>query len=87
MKYMKATYILPDRLIEELQDYIQGGYIYIPLKSENKKKWGEVSGLKEELKIRNMEIRNDYKRGKSMEELMNKYFLSEHSIKKIIYSK
>ena len=77
MKYIKANSILPISLIEELQNYIQGGYIYIPSRNENKKGWGELSGYKK--------IRMDYKHGKSLEELSKSYFLSIHSIKKIIY--
>ena len=46
MKYIKANSILPISLIEELQNYIQGGYIYIPSRNVNKKGWGELSGYK-----------------------------------------
>ena len=85
MKYIKANSILPISLIEELQNYIQGGYIYIPSRNENKKGWGELSGYKREIEKRNKKIRIDYKHGKSLEELSKSYFLSIHSIKKIIY--
>lgn len=85
MKYIKANSILPISLIEELQNYIQGGYIYITSKNENKKGWGELSGYKREIEKRNKKIRMDYKHGKSLEELLKSYFLSIHSIRKIIY--
>lgn len=85
MKYIKANSILPISLIEELQNYIQGGYIYIPSKNENKKGWGELSGYKREIEKRNKKIRMDYKHGKSIEELSKSYFLSIHSIRKIVY--
>ena len=85
MKYVKANSILPISLIEELQNYIQGGYIYIPSKNENKKGWGELSGYKREIEKRNKKIRMDYKPGKSLEELSKSYFLSIHSIRKIVY--
>ena len=85
MKYIKANSILPISLIEELQNYIQGGYIYIPSRNENKKGWGELSGYKREIEKRNKKIRMDYKHGKSLEELSKSYFLSIHSIRKIIY--
>ena len=85
MKYIKANSILPISLIEGLQNYIQGGYIYIPSRNENKKGWGELSGYKREIEKRNKKIRMDYKHGKSLEELSKSYFLSIHSIKKIIY--
>lgn len=85
MKYIKAKSILPVPLIEELQNYVQGGYIYIPSKNENKKNWGELNGYKYEIEKRNEKIRIDYKRGSSVEELSKRYFLSIHSIRKIIY--
>ena len=85
MKYVKANSILPISLIEELQNYIQGGYIYIPSRNENKKGWGELSGYKREIEKRNKKIRMDYKHGKSLEELSKSYFLSIHSIRKIVY--
>ena len=31
MKYINANVILPEKLIEEIQKYIQGKYIYIPM--------------------------------------------------------
>ena len=37
MKYINASEILPDMLVEELQQYVQAGYIYIPAKDEQHK--------------------------------------------------
>lgn len=48
MKYLNAKLILPDALVKELQNYVQGGYIYIPVKQEQQKRWGEVSGYWQE---------------------------------------
>lgn len=42
MKYINAHAILPDMLVEELQKYIQAGYIYIPAKDDQHKSWGEL---------------------------------------------
>ena len=36
MRYEKAQDILPSNIIEILQQYMEGGYIYIPKKEENK---------------------------------------------------
>ena len=55
MRYEKAQDILPSNIIEILQQYMEGGYIYIPKKEENKKSWGENTTTKEELKKRNEE--------------------------------
>lgn len=46
MKYKKAQDILPQYMIDDLQQYIEGGYLYIPKKEENKKSWGENTNTK-----------------------------------------
>ena len=40
MRYQKANEILPVELVELIQDYIDGEYVYIPRKQENKKGLG-----------------------------------------------
>ena len=87
MKYIKADWCLPIALVEELQSYIQGGYIYVPSRKDSKKKWGELSGCRYEIEQRNRKIRKDYQQGKSVDELADIYYLSVHSIRKIIYEK
>ena len=87
MKYIKADSVLPIALVEELQSYIQSGYIYVPSRKDSKKKWGELSGCRYEIEQRNREIRKDYQQGKSVDELADIYYLSVHSIRKIIYEK
>ena len=67
MKYINANVILPEKLIKEIQKYIQGKYIYIPIKKENYKSWGAISGIKQEYKNRNKKIKNDYKQGISID--------------------
>jgi Mor family transcriptional regulator len=86
MKYEKAQNILPEDIIELIQEYIDGGYLYIPRKSDNKKSWGESSGTKVELKKRNIEIFNKYRQGLSVKELAKCYYLTENSIRRIIRS-
>ncbi len=87
MKYINAKEILPDVLVEELQKYVQAGYIYIPAKSEQHKSWGELSGYRKELERRNKAIIAEYQRGASIEKLADKYYLSVYAIRKIIYKK
>lgn len=87
MKYINAKDILPEHLIKTLQEYIQGGYIYIPSDNTCQKQWGEVSGYRQELDMRNSRIISDHKKGLSAECLSEKYHLSVYAIKKIIYRK
>lgn len=87
MKYISAKDSLPKALVEELQTYIQGGYIYVPALKEQPKRWGEVSGYRQELRERNHKIQLEYQKGTSIEALADHYCLSVHAIKKIIYQK
>ncbi|MCI9373895.1 MAG: hypothetical protein HFI52_10910 [Lachnospiraceae bacterium] len=87
MKYRNANEILPVMLVEELQKYVQAGYIYIPAKTEQHKSWGELSGCRKELDDRNKKIISDYKQGMSVENLADFYHLSVYAIRKIIYQK
>jgi Mor family transcriptional regulator len=84
MKYEKAQNILPEDVVELIQQYIDGGYLYIPRKCENKKAWGENSGIKNELKDRNVEVFNSYKKGSPIKILAEKYYLTEQTIRRII---
>ena len=53
MKYVKAIDVLPQEIIEIIQNYVDGEYLYIPRKNDNKKSWGEKSGIKNILKEMN----------------------------------
>lgn len=68
----------------ELQKYIQGQLIYIPKTKDNRAKWGELNGAKQMFSERNQQIYIQYKRGISIESLMERFHLSEESIRKII---
>lgn len=87
MKYINARVLLPEKLVKELQSYIQGGYIYVPTDQAQQKQWGEVSGYRQELLQRNQTIIEEYQRGISMDRLAEKYCLSVYAIRKIIYQK
>ena len=87
MKYLNAQVILPDALVKELQTYVQGEYIYVPVEQKQQKRWGEVSGYRQELKQRNQQIKEEYQNGISMECLSEKYCLSVYAVRKIIYQK
>lgn len=51
MKYINARTLLPASLVKELQQYIQGGYLYVPAEEASRRGWGEVSGYKQELQL------------------------------------
>ncbi|MEE1327871.1 MAG: CD3324 family protein [Oscillospiraceae bacterium] len=87
MSYIKAEEILPEELIRKIQEYADGVYIYIPRRPGNRQPWGQETGYKAELKLRNDRIRNDYAAGESVTALSRKYHLSEKSIRRILQKK
>lgn len=84
MKYKNAKAVLPDRLLKELQQYVQGEMIYVPGNREIRTGWGESNGTREKYSSRNKEIILLYRSGVSKEAIADQYHLSECSIKKII---
>ena len=87
MKYINAETLLPDGLVKELQQYIQGGYLYVLANAAERRHWGELSGYRTELQQRNREIIGEYRNGVSVESLAERYHLSVYGIRKIIYRK
>ena len=87
MSYVKAVDVLPDEILSLIQNYVDGEYIYIPRKEDNKKSWGENTNSKKEIRMRNSNIYEDYKQGIKVKELAEKYFLSEKSIQRIVLQK
>ncbi|MEK4249429.1 CD3324 family protein [Paenibacillus sp. FSL W7-1287] len=87
MKYVNADIIFPEELLIEIQKYIQGGMVYVPKPKGMHKKWGENSGSREILNVRNDEIRQSFFGGNTIEQLSDQFCLSIDSIKKIVYSK
>lgn len=86
MSYKKGAEVLPAHLLKEVQKYIDGGLIYIPKKSK-RVGWGNLNGSKRLLEKRNERIYELYKNGTSIDEISNMYYLSEETIRKIIYGK
>ena len=87
MSYIKAEEILPQELIRQIQEYVDGVYIYIPRKPGTRHSWGQKTDYKAELKLRNDRIRSDYAAGTSVVALSCKYHLSEKSIRRILQKK
>lgn len=84
MQYVKAQDVLPEEVVKVIQEYVDGKYLYIPKKNENYIPWGEKSGIKNNLKIRNNEIYKKYMNGATIKGLTHEYYLSEQSIRRII---
>lgn len=84
MSYRRAEEVLPMDVLELIWKYVDGENIYIPRKEENKKKWGNATGIRQELQVRNTAIYDEFKEGCKIQILAKKYFLSEKSIQRII---
>lgn len=84
MSYIKAETVLPQNIIEIIQQYIDGENIYIPKKTSNRTGWGEKSGAKKELFKRDSLIYRAYLDGTRADVLAEQFFLSEKSIRRII---
>ena len=85
MSYVNADEVLPKKLIEEIQKYVDGQLIYIPRKNENSLSWGEKSGTREKMAKRNQAIVGRYYSGETIAELSELYYLSEKRIQGIIH--
>lgn len=86
MKYRKASEVLPDELLREVQKYVSGEALYFP-KQKDRKKWGEGTGSRDYYRKRNEQIRRQYREGESIERLAIQYNLSVDSIRKILYTR
>lgn len=82
MKYKSALEVLPAELIEEIQDYIQGEYLYIPRRE--KKKRDVITSYQRELQKRDANIYLKVLEGTTKKELAVKYNLSQSSIRRIV---
>lgn len=85
MKYQSAQNLLPKALLEEIQKYVEGDIIYIPVKPSTRKKWGTQTGIRNELCKRNNKIKMEYQQGKKIAQLADEYHLSKNTIRNIIY--
>ena len=82
MSYIKAENVLPQELIEAIQQYVDGKMIYIPCKE--KQEWGSLSSAKVFFRERNEKIYEAYKGGMGLRELARSFSLSEKSIQRIL---
>jgi DNA-binding NarL/FixJ family response regulator len=87
MKYVKAQDVFPQALLDEIQKYVQGDLVYIPKPPGSHKKWGADTDTKAATAQRNEEILRAFAAGFPVSELAEAYYLSEETIKKIVYRK
>lgn len=84
MSYIKAEDVLPEALIRQIQQYVDGATIYIPRKPGGRQPWGKKTTYKAELRERNARIRRDHAAGCGIGALSREYHLSEKSIRRIL---
>lgn len=84
MGYKRGTSILPTELIQQIQKYVDGEYIYIPRLSKNRKRWGDNTDIRQILESRNREIFGKYQSGTRVSELSKEYHISTQGIYKIL---
>ncbi|MDF2908700.1 MAG: hypothetical protein K0R34_4021 [Herbinix sp.] len=84
MSYIKAELVLPQDLLEVIQEYAQGQYLYIPKKADNHKVWGENTDTKMQLCLRDEEIYRKFREGMGAIHLADEYYLSLKSIQRIL---
>jgi hypothetical protein len=85
VKYINGKDIFPSELLELVQKYAQGEYVYIPQKGE-KEKWGTNTTYRKELDKRNSHIYTRFLSGFTVSQLKARYSLSEKSIRRILFS-
>lgn len=84
MSYIAAKEVLPDHIVELIQKYVEGEYIYIPKKDNSRSAWGSKNNTRDELNKRNHSIYSEYMNGTDRNTLADKYFLAKKSIDRII---
>lgn len=84
MRYVRAQDILPTELLTQLQQYVDGAYLYIPRKQENRLSWGDRTQSKRETAARNGDIYRRSLDGETPVQLAEAYFLTEKTIRRII---
>lgn len=82
MKYKNAGEVLPAELVEEIQRYVQGEFLYIPKK--DKQTHRAVTEYKTELDKRNLRIYKMHLEGMKNKQLALCFSLAESSIRRII---
>ena len=84
MRYIRAQDVLPADLLNQLQQYVDGAYLYIPRREENRLAWGQRTNSKSETAGRNREIYRRALAGETAAQLAEVYFFTEKTIRRIL---
>ena len=84
MRYLNAEDVLPAALLEQIQQYADGIYLYIPRRADHRQSWGSSTRYREELQRRNESIRHLHREGLDPEALAERFHLSVKSIRRIL---
>jgi len=84
MAYINASDVLPPELVAAIQQHIDGKLLYIPRQTTRRQAWGTCSGSRELLWRRNAQIHQAYQTGCRIDDLAERFHLSEDSIRKIV---
>lgn len=84
MSYIRAQEVLPPEILALIQQYVDGRMIYIPRKADEKRDWGQTSGARKRLELRNAHIYAKYCAGTAVKALAAEYYLTEKSVWRII---
>ncbi len=84
MRYIKGETALPRELLEQIQQYVDGVYLYIPRKREEKRPWGSATAYRAELRQRNRAICQAHRAGRTPAELAQEYHLAVKTIHRIL---
>ena len=84
MRYIRAQDVLPADLLNQLQQDVDGAYLYIPRREENRLAWGQRTNSKSETAGRNREIYRRALAGETAAQLAEVYFLTEKTIRRIL---
>jgi len=85
-RYKNASEILPPFLLTLVQRYAAGEQLYIP-RPDDRLPWGARSGARADLARRNEAIRERWREGAPIDQLMQEYHLGYDSIRKIVQGK
>lgn len=84
MRYTNALQVLPEQVLEQIYQYVEGVVLYIPRRAEHKRPWGSGTPTRQVLAARNQAIWRDAQAGLSARALAERYYLSVKQIQRIL---